>query len=418
MFHSIVRRFADYWKARRMLCTMEAHPVLGPVLAYLRQQQSDATRENIWVAVGGFHGPLALELLRDIEQAVHRSPNPVQGVRRRLFDLMHEAAKYQVLIMDRRPEAQDGLPFYDGVSGQLKALIPDLAKVDEGLQSYFYRLSPSPQTAEEMFKAVYAQHAKLNTWVNAFNVARFTLRDFHADARKDWFKPCYVSLCIWHDSLYRQALKMPSALTAESAARMDLKVLAHSLWLQVLESSSTEPRLDWERKWTELFGEPSPSSSPDVPASVPEENGRRRDARMILTRANFQALSRMRRREARILLNGNLFAGAYYLTGYSVECALKACIARGTARYTFPDKQRTEGSDTHDLAKLLATAGLQTAFDVAAKARPALEQNWATVKDWKETSRYDATIDPKKARDLYGAVTGRNGVLAWLRQNW
>ena len=101
-----------------------------------------------------------------------------------------------------------------------------------------------------------------------------------------------------------------------------------------------------------------------------------------------------------------------------MECALKACIARGTIRYTFPDKQRTEGSYTHDLAKLMVTAGLQTAFDQAAKASPALEQNWATVKDWKETRRYDVTIDPRKTRDLYRAATGRNGVLAWLRQNW
>lgn len=126
----------------------------------------------------------------------------------------------------------------------------------------------------------------------------------------------------------------------------------------------------------------------------------------------------MRRREARVLLNAKLFAGAYYLTGYSVECALKACIARGTTRYSFPDKERTNDSYTHDLTKLLRTAGLQTAFDQAADARPALAKNWATVKDWKETSRYDATIDLKKARDLYRAAMGRNGVLAWLRQNW
>jgi hypothetical protein len=137
-----------------------------------------------------------------------------------------------------------------------------------------------------------------------------------------------------------------------------------------------------------------------------------------LTRTDLQALSRTRRREARTLLNANLPAGAYYLTGYSIECALKACIARQTERHTFPDKDRANASYTHDLSGLLRTAGLQTTFDHAARASHALARHWAIVKDWKETSRYEGTIDMKKARALYRAATARNGVLAWLRRNW
>jgi HEPN domain-containing protein len=33
-----------------------------------------------------------------------------------------------------------------------------------------------------------------------------------------------------------------------------------------------------------------------------------------------------------VLLEAGLYAGAYYLAGYAVECALKACIAKKTAR--------------------------------------------------------------------------------------
>ena len=139
---------------------------------------------------------------------------------------------------------------------------------------------------------------------------------------------------------------------------------------------------------------------------------------MSLTRTTLQELSRIRRREARVLLNARLFPGAYYLAGYSVECALKACIARGTLQHTFPDKDRAQDSHTHDLTKLLRTAGLQATFDHAAQVSPALASSWATVKDWKETSRYDATINLTRARDLYRAATARNGVLAWLRRNW
>jgi len=40
------------------------------------------------------------------------------------------------------------------------------------------------------------------------------------------------------------------------------------------------------------------------------------------------------------LLRLGLFDGAYYLAGYAVECALKACIAKGTQRFEFPDKRK------------------------------------------------------------------------------
>ncbi|MGC2744663.1 MAG: hypothetical protein WA672_15920 [Candidatus Angelobacter sp.] len=46
------------------------------------------------------------------------------------------------------------------------------------------------------------------------------------------------------------------------------------------------------------------------------------------TRVDLQELAHLRLAEARLLLDGKSFAGAYYLTGLALECALKACIAR------------------------------------------------------------------------------------------
>lgn len=57
-----------------------------------------------------------------------------------------------------------------------------------------------------------------------------------------------------------------------------------------------------------------------------------------MNRADLQALSRLRIKEARLLLKHRQFEGAYYLTGYAIECALKAAIAKRTAKYDFPDK--------------------------------------------------------------------------------
>lgn len=120
-----------------------------------------------------------------------------------------------------------------------------------------------------------------------------------------------------------------------------------------------------------------------------------------------------------MLLNTKHFNGAYYLAGYAVECALKACIAKRTSRYDFPDKRLAHDSYTHNLSDLLGIAGLRTKLEADAALNQSLRVNWSVVKDWSERSRYDAAVPQQKAKDLYSACTSRpNGVLAWIRQSW
>src|SRR5450755_5096604 len=78
-----------------------------------------------------------------------------------------------------------------------------------------------------------------------------------------------------------------------------------------------------------------------------------------MDRKDLRALSRVRLSEARALLKAGLPDGAYYLAGYAAECALKACIAKETRRYEFPEKKRVSASHTHDLADLVKVAELQ-----------------------------------------------------------
>jgi len=49
-------------------------------------------------------------------------------------------------------------------------------------------------------------------------------------------------------------------------------------------------------------------------------------------RKQLQDLSRVRLKEASALLDLGLADGAFYLAGYAVECALKACNAKERAR--------------------------------------------------------------------------------------
>ncbi len=138
-----------------------------------------------------------------------------------------------------------------------------------------------------------------------------------------------------------------------------------------------------------------------------------------MNRKAFQEISRIRRREALTLLDAGHYPGAYYLIGYAVECALKACVSKQVKRYDFPDKKLANEVFTHNLEKLMKVAGLQPDFDRDKRANRVLELNWAVVKDWSESARYDSNITRADARDLYSACTGRNnGILTWIKKRW
>jgi len=133
-----------------------------------------------------------------------------------------------------------------------------------------------------------------------------------------------------------------------------------------------------------------------------------------VTRADFQKLAEIRIDEAEILLNAKKYAGAYYLAGYAVECALKSCIAKQSRRFEYPDKQRWQECYTHNLAKLLALSGLEALL----LANSAVKLNWSIVKDWNEQCRYDR-LNRAEAEAIYEAITGSaDGVLPWIKSHW
>jgi HEPN domain-containing protein len=137
-----------------------------------------------------------------------------------------------------------------------------------------------------------------------------------------------------------------------------------------------------------------------------------------MNRNDLQRLSRIRLKEARVLLEAKCYDGAYYLCGYAVELALKACIAKMTRRHDFPDKKTVNDSYSHNLASLVGVAGLTARLVQETNRDQAFGLNWTTLKDWSEERRYRLNSE-KEARDLYRAVTARqHGVMRWIRQHW
>lgn len=135
-------------------------------------------------------------------------------------------------------------------------------------------------------------------------------------------------------------------------------------------------------------------------------------------RKNLKTISKLRRKEAKILLDNGALDGAFYLLGYSIECALKACIAKNMQHHVIPEKKFINDIYSHNLDRLLDLSGLKKDFENDCKTNPNLAVNWAIVKDWSEESRYEYGVSPQTVRDFYGAVSGRSGVLVWLKKRW
>ena len=137
-----------------------------------------------------------------------------------------------------------------------------------------------------------------------------------------------------------------------------------------------------------------------------------------MDRRDLQALSNIRMNEAQGLLSLGLYDGAYYLAGYAVECALKACIAKETRRHEFPDKRRADSSHTHSLIDLVRYANLEASRQELARRDLEFQEKWDTVKSWSEQSRY-RRHSPQEAKDLVEAVCNRrHGIVAWVKLYW
>ncbi len=137
-----------------------------------------------------------------------------------------------------------------------------------------------------------------------------------------------------------------------------------------------------------------------------------------MTRKDFQELAEIRLVDARALLRAKRYDGAYYLAGYAVECALKACVARSIRRYDIPDRSFVNKVYTHDLAELVRLGGVEDKFRRAQRKNPKLQINWNIAKGWSEQSRYQKQ-EKQLAEKMVDAVSNpQHGVLQCLRKFW
>lgn len=138
-----------------------------------------------------------------------------------------------------------------------------------------------------------------------------------------------------------------------------------------------------------------------------------------MNRADFKKLALTRLGDAQALLRRRRFSGAYYIAGYAVECALKACIAKKTRRYDFPpDSDYVRKCYTHSIEQLLGPSGLDAAVKSRRERDSSFDRNWSLVNSWSSKSRY-VSHSAKEAKEILAAITdSASGVLECIRQYW
>jgi hypothetical protein len=137
-----------------------------------------------------------------------------------------------------------------------------------------------------------------------------------------------------------------------------------------------------------------------------------------LNRELLQQLSEQHLGDAQVLLSQKRWPGAYHLAGYSVECALKACIAKLTKIHDFPHKDSIKVF-THRFDILVGLAELEQSRIDKAKAYRDFKLSWAEVLKWSEESRYDLSTGEREAKNLINAISdNQGGVLPWIKLHW
>jgi HEPN domain-containing protein len=138
-----------------------------------------------------------------------------------------------------------------------------------------------------------------------------------------------------------------------------------------------------------------------------------------MNKSDLEALVDVRVKEAKLLLDNRCYEGTYYLLGYALECAIKACIAKQVREHDFPDKQLANASYTHKLSDLLGVAGLKQKLQEKEKTDEDFKLNWAVANRWSEDARYEHTIEETTVKDFFEAITNnRSGILIWVKSWW
>jgi len=136
----------------------------------------------------------------------------------------------------------------------------------------------------------------------------------------------------------------------------------------------------------------------------------------------LQQIAETRLEEAKALYTAGLYDGAFYLIGYAVETALKACICK-LMDEDFPpgSGELAKAFRIHRLKDLVVLAGLRKRLEAKRSQDIDFAANWDLIEGWSEARRYEAigSSDQSRTQELITALDNpTHGVLTWLKSLW
>jgi HEPN domain-containing protein len=137
-----------------------------------------------------------------------------------------------------------------------------------------------------------------------------------------------------------------------------------------------------------------------------------------VAKAELEALAQEKLDDAAALIADSRWSSGYYLAGYAVELALKACIAKVFKADTIPDKDLVNATYSHNFRSLVGTAGLGADLRNTEQADANFAANWGVVNSWSPNARY-ARATQQQAEELLRAISDQgDGVFAWIKAFW
>jgi len=138
----------------------------------------------------------------------------------------------------------------------------------------------------------------------------------------------------------------------------------------------------------------------------------------MLSRNDLQKLAEVRLEDSIILVKAGKSSSAYYLAGYCIELALKACISKLFQADVIPDKAFVQAIHTHSLETLLNVAGLLPQLKEDAKSDPQFAAYWGIASKWNEVSRYQFWDQVATATLIQSIHDPDHGVFQWVKKHW
>lgn len=117
------------------------------------------------------------------------------------------------------------------------------------------------------------------------------------------------------------------------------------------------------------------------------------------------------RGDARTLLKNKRPSGAWFNTGFSIECLLKAAIMQKTGWNRWPTRDQRPDLYTHDPRALTKELGIT----LSGLRKHAVGPSLKIVLQWERAHGYGTASVPEKfAEQMWDAAFGAEGVAEWI----